>query len=85
MSKRKKQIGVRHFIDVWQTSRSIGEVATRLQISEAYAHTKASWYRTKKDIPLKVFPRKKIGGRRGFDWAELRSFATELVRTEEGE
>ena len=86
MSKRKERISARQFIDVWQTSSSVDEAATRLQIGTGYAHSRASWFRTKKNIPLKSFPRKKGGGRKMTDWEALREFAKSLAAREmEGE
>jgi len=87
MSKRrKKQISARQFIDVWQTSNNVDEVAKRLQITTEYAHSRASWFRTKKDVPLKRFPRKSwAGGRQANDWVALRVFAESLVGGEAGE
>jgi hypothetical protein len=67
MSKRPTP---KEFIQAWQTSSSVKEVATKLRMTVKAASARAIFYR-KKGVALKKMHR----GRKGINWSELAEFA----------
>ena len=72
MTKKYKSSGVtpEEFIKVWQTSKTLDEVAERTGIEKNAAAAKASGYR-KKRVPLKRF-------KEPLDWERLAELAKEI-------
>jgi len=52
MTRKQERV---KFIEVWQSSESLPEVANRLGLTERQVINKASYYRTRLGIPLKKF------------------------------
>jgi len=44
------------FVKIWQTSKSLDEVAKKTKIPRINCGQRASYYRLRKNIPLKKFP-----------------------------
>jgi hypothetical protein len=68
------------FIEVWQASRSIKEVAQRLHMSKPACRTRAWRYRNEWSIPLRVFGPEPPP--ETTDWLKMRDHAVELLESE---
>lgn len=65
----------REFIEAWQTSKNVAEVAMRLGLKKGQCRVRACRYR-KRGVPLKEFPWIPPTPP---DWSALAEFAAELV------
>ena len=70
------RISAERFIEIWQTSSSVDEVAAQTGLSRSTCSGRAVRFRKNK-VPLKMFPRT---GRPQKDWAAL----ADLARSFEG-
>jgi hypothetical protein len=66
----------KEFIQAWQQSTSVKEVATKLGMNTNNCHVRASRYRAR-GIPLKDFPAAPLPS---WDWDELAAYAEELAQ-----
>ena len=73
---KRDRISAEKFIEIWQTSNSVEEVATQTGLSRSTCSGRAVRFRKNK-VPLKMFPRT---GRPQKDWSAL----AELARSFEG-
>lgn len=64
------------FVQAWQTSESLDEVAKRLGLYRSLCYSRAAHYR-RKGVALKEFPRKA-----SLDWAGLQRLAESLKQGE---
>ena len=65
----------RQFIEIWQTSESLAEVAERCHATKPTCRVRAFRYR-QRGVPLKVFPPIEI---EEIDWQDLADYAEELL------
>ena len=66
----------RKFIEIWQTSNSLAEVASKCQRHKDTCRVRGLRYR-RRGIPLKDFPPVEV---EIIDWDELADYAAELVK-----
>ena len=78
--ERAPPVSAERFIEIYQTSGSVAEVAERSGLATHTVSQRASLYRKKHGIPLKQMPNAGTGARN--DWDELRALA-ERLRPEE--
>ena len=64
----------RRFVEVWQTSPDVAEVAKKLRMKRDACRLRALRYR-KRGVPLKELP---AGGCSNIDWEDLIQYAGEL-------
>ena len=76
IAEQKAEV-IKAFIETWQTSRSVCEVAEKLNLSEVQAACRANYYRTK-GIGLIKLPR--ALERRTTNWKALRELADSLLK-----
>jgi len=69
------KVDPRKFIEVWQTSNSVAEVASRTRIEKGSCKVRAYRYR-QKGVPLKEFPPVVV---EETNWEELADYARKLV------
>lgn len=78
MSRQRKQPPVtvppREFIEAWQGSNSVAEVARKVRSRKPAVRVRA-WRFRQRGVPLKEFPPVEI---EPTDWAELARYAAEL-------
>jgi len=67
------RIGARKFIEIWQTSGSLSEVAIRTSIKKTSCTVRAALYR-RKGIPLKKFEKR----RDRLDYQSLADYAQQI-------
>jgi hypothetical protein len=67
----------RRFIEVWQTSATLAEVASKLGTSKGACRARAWRYR-QRGVPLKEFPPIELPV---IDWGELADYAASCSRT----
>ncbi len=84
MNSRRNAATVRvppkEFVRVWQTSKTVAEVAQRLRAKKGTCRVRAFRYR-KMGVPLKVYPPVEVELP---DWDELADYAAELLPPDEG-
>jgi len=66
-----QKVDARTFVEAWQTSNSVDEVAQKTGLPKKYCSSRASTYR-KRGVPLKRMTHTPRGGE---DWQELADFA----------
>ena len=81
--ERAAPVDAKTFIEVYQTSESVAEVAERTGLATHTVSQRASLYRKKHNIALKQMPNAGAGARN--DWDELRALADSLRPEEESE
>jgi hypothetical protein len=81
--ERATPVPAAQFIEIYQTSESVAEVAERTGLATHTVSQRASMYRTKHKIALKQMPNAGTGARN--DWDELRALAARLRPEEESE
>ena len=81
--ERAAPVDAKTFIEVYQTSESVAEVAERTGLATHTVSQRASLYRKKHNIALKQMPNAGAGARN--DWEELRALANSLRPEEESE
>ena len=78
-SRRETSPTPMEFVQAWQTSSAVAEVASRLRMKKDQVRVRASRYR-KKGVPLKQYAPAEVSVR---DWDELAAFAASLVPEDE--
>tara|TARA_B100000131_G_scaffold145668_1_gene141694 strand:- start:210 stop:524 length:315 start_codon:yes stop_codon:yes gene_type:complete len=81
--ERATPVDAKTFIEVYQTSESVAQVAERTGLAPHTVSQRASLYRNKHNIALKQMPNAGTGARN--DWDELRALADSLRPEEESE
>ena len=81
--ERATPVPTAQFIEIYQTSESVAEVAERTGLATHTVSQRASMYRTKHNIALKQMPNAGAGARN--DWDELRALAARLRPEDESE
>ena len=82
-TERAPKVAAAEFIEIYQTSESVAEVAERTGLATHTVSQRASLYRKKHGIALKQMPNAGSGARN--DWDELRALAARLRPEEESE
>ena len=80
--ERAASVPAAQFIEIYQTSESVAEVAEKTGLATHTVSQRASTYRKKYGIPLKQMPNTGTGARN--DWDELRALADRLRPEETG-
>jgi len=70
----------RQFIEAWQTSSTVADVARKLKMKRAQVRVRASRYR-KHGVPLKEYVPAELPW---VDWEELAQFAAQLLAAPNG-
>tara|TARA_R110002020_G_scaffold15808_3_gene56435 strand:+ start:3340 stop:3585 length:246 start_codon:yes stop_codon:yes gene_type:complete len=65
------------FVRVWQTCRTVGEVADKLNLTKRACYQRAVAYR-KKGVPLKKYPKGRYSAHHDIDYPALASLAKSL-------
>ncbi len=81
--ERAASVTAAQFIEIYQTSESVAEVAEKTGLATNTVSQRASLYRKKHNIALKQMPNAGAGARN--DWDELRALAARLRPEEESE
>jgi hypothetical protein len=74
---------IKKFVEAWQKSKSVAEVATRLGLEPSARNkqrlsARAHFCRTKHNVPLKLI------GKEGFGWDDVRRLAENALQDDDG-